>query len=338
MTVGDCLEVMEWAYRDLAEGKAVEELRQRMFVDSKGSGQVYGLGRQAAALPRFGIAALRITSSRRQEARQPRDYHLVLLFGLESGELLAILQGFTLSGLRLGATTGLAAKYLARSNGAGVGVLGSGKQARANLEGIIAATGIKRTKIFSPNSSHRTLFCEEMARKLKIEVIPVEQPREVFKDSAVVLCASNAWEPIFDGNWIEEGTLVISLRNSDLNKRPREFDETTVRRSSFVVVCAKKQLQSDNQREILDPIEHGAVGWENVHELAELVAGKVPGRRSSNEIIFYHSNVGMGIQFAAAGFQALNIARERKFGRELPQEWFFTDMSPWLEMGFHPTS
>src|SRR5215475_11822846 len=311
MTVADCLEVMELAYRDLAEGRAVEELRQRMFVDNEGNGRVYGLGRQAAALPRFGIAALRITSSRRKEARQPRDYHLVLLFDLGSGALLAILQGFTLSGLRLGATTALAAKHLTRSNGAVVGVLGSGKQARANLEGIVAATKMKRVKIFSPNSSHRSLFCEEMGRKLEIEVIPVDRPKDVFKDAAVVLCASNAWEPIFDGNWIEDGTLVISLRNSDLNKRPREFDETTIRRSSLVVVCAKKQLEADNQREILDPLEHGAVAWENIHELAELVAGKIPGRRSANEIIFYHSNVGMGIQFAAAGFQAFKLASER---------------------------
>ncbi len=336
-TVKDCLEVMELAYRDLAEGKAVEEPRERMFVYGQEARQPYVLGRQCGALPRFGVSALRVMSHRRGEAKEPRDHHLVLLFGMKKGELLAILQGFTLSGLRLGATTALAAKYLARKDTAQVGVFGSGKQARANLEGIVAATGIRQAKVFSPNRSHRTLFCEEMTQRLGIDVTPVDEPREIPKNSQIVLCASNAWEPIFDGNWIEEGTLVVSLRNSDREKRPREFDEAILRRSSFIAVCSKRQIRLDDQRELLDVIDSGATSWEQVYELADVVVGRMPGRRSSKDIVFYHSNAGMGIQFAAAGFRVLEMACQGGLGRNLPDDLFFTDLTPWWERGFRPT-
>lgn len=336
-TVRDCVDVMESAYRDLAEGRAVEEPRERMFVDNQGDGHVYALGRQCGALPCSGISALRVMSGRRGAARNPHDHHLVFLFGLEHGELQAILQGFTLSGLRLGATTAIAAKYLARKDAEQVGVFGSGKQARANLEGIVAVTRIKRALVFSPNPSHRNLFCDEMGHRLGIELVPVEKPKDVLNCSEIVLCASNAWEPIFDGNWVEEGALVISLRNSDRQKRPREFDETTIKRSSFVVVCSKKQIHLDDQRELLDPIERGATTWHKIYELADLVAGKVPGRESPKEIVFYHSNAGMGVQFAAAGFKALEMARKVGAGRNLPDGWFFTDLTPWWNLGFRPT-
>jgi ornithine cyclodeaminase/alanine dehydrogenase-like protein (mu-crystallin family) len=346
LSVKDCVGEMELAYRELGEKQAVEVGRERMFLDDRKTGIVYRLGRQCGAVTALGVAALRVNSTRRgfrkgidrkKAFQDPKDHHLVLLFSLENGELLAILHGFTLSGLRLGATTAVATKYLAREGANQVGVYGSGKQARANLEGIAAVTQLKTAKVYSPDRSHRELFSREMGERLNISVVPVDDPKEVLRGASIVLCATSAWEPIFDGRFVEDGALVISLRNSDHEKTPREFDETIISRSPFIVVCSKAQITHDNQRELLDHIEAGVMSWENIYELSDLVCGAIK-RRSAEEILFYHSNTGMGIQFAAVGHKVLNAAREKGLGTNLPDDWFHADLTPWFELGFRPTS
>ena len=337
VAVKDCLEVVELAYQDLAKGEASDSPRERIFVGGTKDPDIYSLSRLCGAVPRFGVAALRITSHRRGTARDALDNHFILLFDVNNGRLVALLQGFTISGLRLGATTALPAKYLAPRGELEVGVFGSGKQARANLEGVAAVTKIKQVKVHSPNHAHCVLFAEEMQRRLGIPVVPQRESGSVVRNSNLVLCASNAWEPVFDGNLIEEGALVISLRNSDHHKRPREFDDTTIQRSSMIIVCSKKQMQIDDQAELLEPIAKGLTSWEKIYELTDLVMHKVPDRRSPKDIVFYHSNTGSGIQFAAVGFKTLQILKEKGNFQELPDEWFFTDLTSWWEQGFHPT-
>lgn len=346
VSVRDCVDAMELAYRDLADEQAVDVGRERMFLDDRKTGIVYRLGRQCGAVAALGISALRVNSTRKgfrkgidkkKSVQDPKDHHLVLLFSLENGELLAILHGFTVSGLRLGATTAVATKYLARQGADQVGVYGSGKQARANLEGIAATTNLKTVKVYSPDRTHRELFSNEMGERLNLSVLPVDQPKEVLRGSSIVLCATSAWEPVFDGRFVEDGALVISLRNSDHEKTPREFDETILSRSPFIVVCCKSQIGHDNQRELLDHLEAGIISWENIHELSDLVSGKIM-RRSPDDILFYHSNTGMGIQFAAVGYKVLHAARDKGLGNNLPDDWFHADLTPWFELGFRPTS
>jgi ornithine cyclodeaminase/alanine dehydrogenase-like protein (mu-crystallin family) len=337
LSVRDCVEVMELAFKDLALGEAVDTPRGRIFSGPALKPGIYSMGHQCAILPRFNVAALRVTSHRVVERREPRDNHFILLFDLTDGHLLAMLHGFTISGARVGATTAIAAKYLAPKEKIEVCVLGSGKQARTNLEGIAAVTDVGRVKVYSPNPDHRALFCREMLEKLELEIVPEAQAARAVEGSDVVLCASNASQPILDGHWIKDGALVVSLRNSDRHRSPREVDETTIRRSSHFVVCSKAQIHVDQQREWLDPFEKGLVSFEQLYELTDLVSGNGPSRGSVSEIAFYHSNSASGIQFAAAGYAALQRVRETGNLRELPDEWFFTDLGSWWDKGLHPS-
>jgi alanine dehydrogenase len=327
---------VELAFNDLASGDAVDTPRGRIFSGPAVKPGVYSMGHQCAILPRFNVAVLRVTSHRVRESREPRDNHFVLLFDLADGRLLAMLHGFTISGMRVGATTAIAAKYLARSGRLEVGVLGAGKQARSNLEGIAAVTDVQRARVYSPNPAHRELFRAEMEEKLGFSITVERETRAVVENSDILLCASNASQPILNGEWIKAGALVISLRNSDRRRSPREVDETTIRRASHFVVCSKSQIHVDQQQEWLDPIKKGLVSFEQIYELTDLVSGKIPDR-SADDIVFYHSNSASGIQFAAAGYVALRRIQEAGKGRELPDEWFYTDLSSWWAKGLQPS-
>jgi ornithine cyclodeaminase/alanine dehydrogenase-like protein (mu-crystallin family) len=70
------------------------------------------------------------------------------------------------------------------------------------------------------------------------------------------------------------------------------------------------------------------VDLEDKPELAQLVAGKVAGRRDDQQMTCFCNNIGLGFQFAAVGARVLTLALQRGVGRELPTDWFTQDVHP----------
>ena len=87
---------------------------------------------------------------------------------------------------------------------------------------------------------------------------------------------------------------------------------------------SKLQIRLDEQATLFDSAKKEIKRAEVVYELGELITGTVPGRTQEDEIITYHNNCGMGIQFAAVGAIAYRQAAAAKVGRHVPAEWFRT--------------
>jgi len=68
--------------------------------------------------------------------------------------------------------------------------------------------------------------------------------------------------------------------------------------------------------------------WLAAPELRELVAGKVPGRTSSEETTCFLNNLGIGLQFAAVGAAVYFEAKRRGAGHEIPTDWFLETVHP----------
>jgi ornithine cyclodeaminase len=266
-----------------------------------------------------------------------RSWGFVLLFSLQTGEPLALIHDFSLSAIRVGATTGVAHRVLAKKNSAVVGIFGSGNEARTNLEAICAVRSIESVKVYSGNKEHRDRFAEEMTERLNVEVQPVSSPEAVVKGSDIVMCATNSSQPVFDGNWLEPGQLVTTIVNTDGVHRRTEADATTMIRSDLIVLNNKETAITNQQRELLDLIEARNFGWDKVCELGQVLTGHHPGRTGEQQIIYYKSNTGVGIQFAAAGALIYEACKQRGLGRELPSEWFGADLSEWMDKGFMPS-
>ena len=108
-------------------------------------------------------------------------------------------------------------------------------------------------------------------------------------------------------------------------------------RSDFIVLNNKETAITNQQRELLDLIDQGKFGWDKVCELGQVLIGAHPGRKSEQQIIYYKSNTGVGIQFAAAGALIYEECKKQGLGRELPSEWFGADLSEWMDKGFMPS-
>lgn len=349
LKMGDCIEAMGRAFAEEAKGIAVNRPRVRYKVPPDLSQPGYMANIISGAVPSSGVAALRYDSSivqerlvggvRRMDFPSPskRSWGFVLLFSLKTGEPLALIHDFSLSALRVGATTGIAHKVLSKKDSKVVGLFGSGNEAKRNLEAICLVRAIERVKVYSPNRQHRERFAEEMTQPLGVEIQPVTSAEAAIKGSDIVMSATNSSQPVFDGDWLEPGQFVTTIVNSDGVHRRTEADAATMVRSDLIVLNNKETAIQNQQRELLDLIDQGKFGWEKVCELGEVLIGKHPGRSSERQIIYYKSNTGVGIQFAAAGALIYEACKRHHLGRELPTEWFGADLSEWMDKGFLPS-
>jgi alanine dehydrogenase len=345
LTYQDALIATEAILRELAEGRAVNRPRTQTYmpVESKEHpGFRYRFKSQEGGGVSSGVWALRITSDmagfshtagvkRRRilpVATGNRWCGMVMLFDLERIEPVAILPDGVIQKMRVAAMSAVGAKYLAPRQPRALGLFGSGWQAGAHLEALCGQYDFDRVKVFSPNQEHCSRFCREMSAKLGRAIEPVDSPRAAVDGSDFIQAATAAWDPVFDGHWIEKGTYVASIGGSDGSNKRREIDDEIIRRADLYVVHAKDVAQQDKSPDIWDAAQKGIISWEAIHEIQELCAGKVPGRTRADQITLYNNNTGSGIQFAAVGAVVLQRARALGLGRELPTEWFLESVSP----------
>jgi alanine dehydrogenase len=344
LTMPECIDALEQAYIELAEGRGVSRTRSDCITPTSRPDAVYGLKSMDGVVPKLGIGAVRINSDivtfpkrgnnvRREKvpaSPNARYCGLVLLFSSENGEPLAILPDGVMQRIRVGAANGLGIKYLARPDAATVGILGSGWQAGTQLMAACAVRPIEAIRCFSPNQANREAFSAQMSDLLGVTVTPVTQPEEAIVRADIVMCATNTLDNIFFERWISPGIHLSSI------KRP-EIELGALRRADRVVLHSHDAAPIHVTTRDLSFAEKGKdQGWTSetgldfakLPTLPELIAGQARGRASAEEVTCFLNNIGLGYQFAAAGSVVYRKARETGTGHELPTDWFTEDVHP----------
>ncbi len=341
----DTIDATEQIYRELAEGVALNRPRSQVYLPAqskKNPGFQYRFKSQEGGSPGTGVWALRITSDmaghsftngvkRRRilpVATGNRYCGLVILFDIENIEPIAIMPDGVIQKLRVAALSAVGAKYLAPAKPKVLGLFGSGWQAGAHLEFLCSLFEFERIKVFSPNTEHCRTFVETMSARLSRPIEAVATPRETVEGSDIVQAATAAWDPVFDGHWLEKGMYVASIGGSDASNKRREIDDETIRRSDLYIVHSKEVAWLDKSPDIWEAAQNGIKPWDAIYEIQELLAGRVAGRTRADEITLFNNNTGAGTQFAALGSAVVKRARAMGLGKELPTEWFLEDVSP----------
>src|SRR6266581_5106044 len=230
LSMKDCIDVLEDAYRELAHGRGVSRTRSDSFSETKRPDALYSLKSMDGVVPKLGIGAVRINSDiitwpkrgnnmRREKvpaAPNNRYVGLVLLFSVENGEPLAILPDGVMQRMRVGAANGLGIKHLARKNANSVGILGSGWQAGSQLMAACAVRDIETIRCFSPNPQSREGFATAMSAVLGVDIIPVGLAEEAIEGADIVMCATNSIDNVFFERWIEPGMHFSSIKITEI--------------------------------------------------------------------------------------------------------------------------
>jgi alanine dehydrogenase len=344
LTMPECIDVLEEAYVELAEGRGVSRTRSDCITPTSRPDALYALKSMDGVIPKLGIGAVRINSDivtfpkrgnniRREKlpaAPNGRYCGLVLLFSTENGEPLAILPDGVMQRMRVGAANGLGVKYLARKDSRTVGILGSGWQAGTQLMAVCAVRAIETIRCFSPNPANREAFSKQMSSVLGIEVIPVDQTEDAIEGADIVMCATNTLDNVFFERWIRPGIHLSSI------KRP-EIEMKALKRADRIVLHSHDASPLHVTTRDLAFAEKGKErGWstdldldfQKLPTLPELIVGKVEGRKSDDEVTCFMNNIGLGYQFAAAGAVVYRKAKASGLGHELPTDWFTEDVHP----------
>ena len=347
LTLEDCMEVLEIAYKEHALGKTANRPRNHtMFPveDKRYPGFHFRFKSQEGGNLSSGVWALRITSDmagvetladgtkrRRLIPAAPGKTYvgLITLYSLETIEPLAVLHDSYIQKLRVGATSAMGIRELANPDARVSGLFGSGWQAEAHLRYLyMVCPQIEETRVYSPTPAHRKEFAKQWSDKLGKRIVAVDHPKDAVEGCQIVTCATATMEPCFDGKWLEAGTHVTAITSPDRTTVRRELDETTLERADVLLVLSKEQIEYDNQIDLMEPVKKGLKTWDEIGELGDLLVGRFPGRSRKDQITIFGNNTGMGIQFAAVGARTLALAEAKGLGREVPTEWFLEETTP----------
>jgi len=341
-----CIAAMETAYRGMSEGRGVNRRRSDTLVETgpAGAGGVYSLKSMDGVSPDLGVGAMRINSDiitypeisgQRRRVKVPaapgeRYVGLVLLFSSQTGEPLAIFPDGVIQRMRVGAANGLATKYLARAETPRVGIIGSGWQAGAQLMAMTSVRNVEQIRCFSPNEANRKAFAAKIGPLIGVDVEPVASMEGAIEDADVALCATSSIEPIFPAGWVRPGLHVSSIKRPEVHADAvRKVDRLVIHSrdgAPLLTMSAGVEPPSadrPNGGALLDVAE-----FKSAPLLADLIGGKVPGRRSDEEATCFINNIGMGFQFAIIGKVVYDRAVEAGAGRDLPTEWFTQNEHP----------
>ena len=303
LPMDECIDVLEEAFAHAGAGKVDNRPRNRirmpggffhfMVASNEGHG-VFGY----KAYPSFAGGAKMI----------------VMLYDYETGALLSCMEGGRLGQIRTGAASGLATKYMAKKDSATVAVIGSGFQARTQLEAVCAVRDIKGVKVFSRKEERRTAFAERSSESLKVDVKAVESAQGCVEGADVVIVITSAREPALLGEWLSPGAHVNAAGGNHWMRR--EIDEETVLRSEVIVVDDLDQAKIEcGDLMWLEP--RGSFRWDMAKELQDVVAGRVNGRPSEKSITLFES-MGLALEDIAAAHLVYNKAKAQGIGQELP--------------------
>jgi alanine dehydrogenase len=242
------------------------------------------------------------------------DAHFFLpLFDAESGAPLALIDGAAMNPYKTGAVGGVAADALARPDAETAAIIGTGAQAKGQLRALTAVRDLSTVNVYSPTTDHRESFAATMNEELAAAVGAVASSDAAVEGADVVVTATDATEPVFDGDVLDDGTHVTAMGQYD--ESARELDTDTVARAKYVPDLHDRALSDSG--EFLTAREEGAVNEDHIHaELGEILTGEAPGREDREEITVFDSG-GTGVETVAAAHMLYEKAKDAGLGQTI---------------------
>lgn len=298
------------AFRALGDGTAA--LAPRLLLDGGTEGSTafcYAARVAPASGPVCKFGSVNPANAQRG---LPTVSALVVALDPDTGRPAAVLDGTSVTTLRTSAATAVAAEHLVAPGAVSLGVFGCGVQGEAHVRALAQVLPLAHVQLWSRQPERRAALAATLTRELGVEVVPAAGPEEAVRGSDVVVTCTSSHEPVFVGEWLAPGTTVLSVGSFAPDRC--ETDQTVLTRAATVVVD-DVAAAAEHAGPIVTGLTNGVLDVADLIPLGDVVAGRRPGRRAADDIVFYNS-VGIGVQDAAAAWAIVQAARAKGRGRE----------------------
>jgi ornithine cyclodeaminase/alanine dehydrogenase-like protein (mu-crystallin family) len=283
LTYEVCIPIVRQAMIDFSSGRTRQLLRSIIpLADGRLFGIMPGAMGETAA---FGAKLISVYPENASKGRQSHQ-GLVVLFEPGTGEPACIVHAGEITAIRTAAASAVATDALARADAGRLAILGYGEQAATHARALLKIRKIHAIRVWGRSPERARAFCRQMNAELGVPFSSALEVEDAVNDADIICTVTAAAEPILKGSWVRAGTHVNVVGSSFAG--PAEVDNDLVVRSRFIADSREGVLRQG--AEFLRAKAAGLVDDGHiVAEIGEVLAGKVEGRRSEEEITVYKS-------------------------------------------------
>lgn len=317
MTITECIDVMADALKDLAVGRVVLPLRQVVMIPQR-SGLLGLMPAMNDTTAMMGAKIISVFPENRQHGLESHQ-GVVLLFEANRGRLLAICDASSITAIRTAAVSGLATRLLSRTDAGDLAILGSGAQAGAHLEAMLAVRKITRVRVWSRNNEYAKRFARMESERHRIHIDALNHSYETVAGADLICAVTASTTPILQRDWITAGAHINAV--GACIPTARELDSRTVAAARLFVDRRESILRESG--DFLIPKSEGAINDDHIlGEIGDLLLNRMPGRISHEDITVFKS-LGIAIEDLASATFLYNKAISAGKGS-------------WIDMGEEP--
>lgn len=289
--IGDLLDVVEAAYRDVAEGRDRSPLRSHVPLDAGDLLLMPGVRAGGAGAT---VKLVTVVPENRERGT-PTVQALVVWFDAATGTPVALMDGPTVTAMRTGAASGVATRLLARADASTLAMIGAGGQAEWQVRAVLAARPIRDVVVYARSADGRDAFAERMAAVTGVRVRTVTSAEEAVAEADVICCATTSAEPVFDGAAVRRGAHVNGVGAFRLGMV--EMPPGLFARAEVVAVDSRPAAMAE-AGDLVAAIERGLLREEQLVEIGTISRAEAVPR--DPEAITVFKSVGLAIQDVAA--------------------------------------
>ena len=281
------IDLVEAILLRLSDRRAVNHPRRRVVMQSRTL-----LHYMAGGDNENGLVGIKVYAS--NPAVGAPDF-VVLLFDSTNAQLLASIEANILGQIRTGAASGVATRHLAREDASHLALFGSGFQAETQLEAVACARPLESVRVYSRKRERRESYARRMSKRLSLPVEAVESPEAAMEGADIVTTVTNARYPVFPGALLAPGTHINAAGSNHVLRR--ELDADAIRAASVIAADSVEQARME-AGDLTQAADEGALDWNDVCELHEILSGNRPGREAENQITLFESQ-GLAVEDVA---------------------------------------
>ena len=287
-----------------ARGEAKNMLKTHVTWDETAT--LHAIG---AVFPKIGLAGTKTWAHTKAGATP-----LLILFDSHDGSLKAIVEAFALGQMRTASASGVATERLAAKDANTFAILGTGKQAIAQVEAVLSVRPIRRVFVYSRNVERRRQFASQVQDRFHLETMAAESVEEAVRHANIITVVTRSTEPILFARMVAPGTHINAV--GAIVPERAELAADVMARASVVVADSVPQARKLS-REMMDFYGNDESRWASVEPLSKLVQSGKARSREFDVTIF--KSLGMGISDLSLATEVYEKAAQSGRGRSFAQ-------------------